>query len=140
MHAIEEKRRPVNSQRPKKRSLERWELTVKSLRETLVTPLLRLETTSRREQRCGQDVFLSSSSPSIITSLIGFLTMAKIRYKMQGLSLFLSSYLKKINKEKEKAAEKREETCTSFQPDRIPSTIGSLSCLAVTFTTQQINS
>ena len=26
------------------------------------------------------------------------------------------------------------------QPDRIPSTIGSLSCLAVTFTTQQINS
>ena len=27
-----------------------------------------------------------------------------------------------------------------FQPDRIPSTIGSLSCLAVTFTTQQINS
>ena len=29
---------------------------------------------------------------------------------------------------------------TSFQPDRIPSTIGSLSCLAVTFTTQQINS
>ena len=55
-------------------SLERWELTVKSLRETLVTPLLRLETTSRWEQRCGQDVFLSSSLriPSSITILFDF--------------------------------------------------------------------
>jgi len=48
--------------------------------------------------------------------------------------------VKKKKITKENAAEKREETCTSFQPDRIPSTIGSLSCLAVTFTTQQINS
>ena len=53
-------------------SLERWELTVKSLRETLVTPLLRLETTSRWEQRCGQDVFLSSCTSSQHLILLWF--------------------------------------------------------------------
>ena len=82
----------------------------------------------------------SLDRPTIVVSFLLMVVSVALRKRLTGESINRER-LWKLRSDHQTVSLRREMwSVPCFQPDRIPSTIGSLSCLAVTFTTQQINS